>query len=102
MAKDLLGMQVRGADYLRDKKKIPAAEPVFSLAATDLLQVDKPTPHIARYLPSLRYPSPARNPDPVMIFNSPGSSAKDNLVRRKTMCSTGRSVKGKLSGLDQF
>lgn len=50
-------LKVRGADYLRDKKKIPAAEPVFSLAATDLLQVDKPTPHIARYLPSLRHSS---------------------------------------------
>ncbi len=41
---------------MRDKKKIPAAEPVFSLAATDLLQVEQPTPHIARFLPSLRFP----------------------------------------------
>ena len=46
--------KVRGANYLTDKKKIPAQEPVFSLAATDLLQVEEPTFNIARFLPSLR------------------------------------------------
>ena len=46
--------QVRGANYLKDKKKIPAQEPMFSLAATDLLQLEKPIFNIARFLPSLR------------------------------------------------
>lgn len=46
--------QVRGANYLKDRKKIPADEPIFSLAATDLLQVEKPTLHIARFLPSFK------------------------------------------------
>jgi len=59
---------VRGPNYLRDKKKIPAAEPVFSLAATELLQVDKPTPHIAQFLPSLRSTATKR------IQNLEGSS----------------------------
>ena len=52
--KECLSLQVRGANYLRDKKKIPAAEPAFSLAATYLMQVEQPTFHIARFLPSLR------------------------------------------------
>ena len=45
---------MRGPNYLKDKKKIPAGEPIFTLAATDLLQVKKPTPHIAPFLPSLK------------------------------------------------
>ena len=48
-------VQVRGANYLKDKKKILAEEPRFTLAATDLLWVDTPTLHVARFLPSLRY-----------------------------------------------
>ena len=47
-------MQVRGKNYLTDRKKIPAEDPVFQLVATDLMQVDEPTPHIARFLPSLK------------------------------------------------
>ncbi len=46
--------QVRGPTYLKHKKKVPAAEPEFVLAAADLLQVEKPTQHIARFLPSLK------------------------------------------------
>ena len=48
-------LQLRGPSYLSDKKKIPADDPLFALAAVDLIELDAPTFHIARYLPSLRY-----------------------------------------------
>jgi Protein ENHANCED DISEASE RESISTANCE 2, C-terminal len=46
--------RVRGLHYLRDKKKIPAGEPLFELAAMDIIMLDEPTMHIARYLHSVR------------------------------------------------
>ena len=46
--------KVRGPSYLADKKKVLADEPLFALAAVDLLELDAPTHHIARYLPSLK------------------------------------------------
>ncbi len=45
---------MRGPNYLRDKKKVLADDPLFALAAVDLLEMETPTFHIARYLPSLR------------------------------------------------
>ena len=38
----------------QDKKKIPAAEPIFTLAAADLVETARPMTHIAQHLPSLR------------------------------------------------
>lgn len=58
----LIMAQVRGPNYLKDRKKIPAKEPAFTLAAVDLLEVEKPTLHIARFLPSLRCEIPAASP----------------------------------------
>lgn len=49
------GFMVRGPDYLRDRVKVPAGPPIFDLAAVDLLEVDQPVFHVARYLPSLKY-----------------------------------------------
>ena len=46
--------QVRGRNYLVDKKKVAASEPMFSLAAVDHVELDAPTFHLARFLPSLR------------------------------------------------
>ena len=46
--------RVRGRNYLIDKKKILAPEPVFSLIAVDLVKLDQPTQHIARHLPSIQ------------------------------------------------
>jgi hypothetical protein len=46
--------QLRGPNYLHDKKKVLADEPLFALAAVDLLEMDTPTFHIARFLPSLK------------------------------------------------
>ncbi|EIE22257.1 DUF1336-domain-containing protein [Coccomyxa subellipsoidea C-169] len=48
------GFKVRGPNYLRDKKKVLADDPLFALAAVDLLEMETPTFHIARYLPSLK------------------------------------------------
>lgn len=48
------GAQVRGRNYLKDRKKVAAPEPMFSLAAVDHVELDAPTFHIARSLPSLR------------------------------------------------
>ena len=46
--------QVRGPNYLRDKKKIPTSEPLFALAAVDLVECETRTFHIAQHLPSLK------------------------------------------------
>lgn len=50
--------QVRGPNYLNDKKKVLADDPLFALAAVDLLEMDAPTFHIARFLPSLKWARP--------------------------------------------
>ena len=47
-------LQVRGPNYLRDKKKIPASDPLFALAAVDLVECETGTFHIAQHLPSLK------------------------------------------------
>eukprot|EP00891_Asterochloris_glomerata_P007511 jgi/Astpho2/7511/Aster-02077 len=45
-------IKVRGPDYLKDRKKILAEDPVCRLSSANLLEV-APTFHIARYLPSI-------------------------------------------------
>jgi len=45
---------VRGRGYLTDRKKVAAGPPVFALAAVDHVELDAPTFHLARCLPSLR------------------------------------------------
>lgn len=52
------GLKLRGANYLVDRKKFPALPPVFKLLSTDLVDVDEPLGHVARFLPSIKY-SPA-------------------------------------------
>ena len=47
-------MQVRGATYLADKKKVSAASPVFELVAVDLLQVEDNVFDVCRFLPSVK------------------------------------------------
>lgn len=46
--------KVRGASYLSDRLKVDAGLPQFVLASVDLVAVDGPTQHIARFLPSVR------------------------------------------------
>jgi len=46
--------QVRGRGYLTDRKKVAAGPPMFALAAVDHVELDAPTFHLARCLPSLR------------------------------------------------
>ena len=48
------GYRVRGPSYLLDRKKVAAAEPVFTLAAVDLLRFKAPRKHVAPLLPSMR------------------------------------------------
>jgi len=48
------GYRVRGRNYLSDKKKISAAEPMFRLLSVDLVKLDQPTRHIGQYLTSVR------------------------------------------------
>lgn len=48
------GFKIRGANYLRDKKKVPSKEPKFTLDWVYLIKLDKPLKDIAKYLPALR------------------------------------------------
>ncbi|GMH36538.1 hypothetical protein BSKO_04406 [Bryopsis sp. KO-2023] len=48
------GFKLRGKNYLQDRKKILAPEPEFDLKSVDLVKLDKPTPHVSRYLESVR------------------------------------------------
>ncbi|KAI7837930.1 hypothetical protein COHA_008236 [Chlorella ohadii] len=48
-------LRVRGKNYLTDKKKIPAAMPMFDLYSAELVEVDEPMWHMARFLPSVKY-----------------------------------------------
>ena len=52
------GFKVRGPTYLDDHRKVDAGEPMLSLAAVDLLDLDAPTFNVARSLPSITH-SPA-------------------------------------------
>jgi hypothetical protein len=52
--------QVRGRGYLTDRKKVAAGPPMFALAAVDHVELDAPTFHLARCLPSLRCARTAR------------------------------------------
>ena len=54
MSPGAAGFRVRGPNYLVDKKKIPAEEPVFKLASVDLVKLDQPTPNIAQHLYSVQ------------------------------------------------
>ncbi|PRW45250.1 ENHANCED DISEASE RESISTANCE 2 isoform X2 isoform B [Chlorella sorokiniana] len=47
-------LRVRGKNYLVDKKKIPAAMPMFDLYSAELVEVDEPMWHMARFLPSVK------------------------------------------------
>ena len=47
-------LRVRGKKYLTDKKKIPAAMPMFDLHSAELIEVDEPLWHMARFLPSVK------------------------------------------------
>lgn len=46
--------KLRGNNYLRDKKKIPAQPPQFELDFVELLASDEPVYHVSRYLKSVR------------------------------------------------
>jgi hypothetical protein len=48
------GFKLRGASYLKDKKKVLADEPIFALASVDLVEVDQPTFNIGQHLPAIR------------------------------------------------
>eukprot|EP00884_Botryococcus_braunii_P002944 jgi/Botrbrau1/12650/Bobra.67_1s0016.1 len=48
------GFHIRGANYLHDRKKIIADEPLFELASVDLVDLPKPMLHLAPHLPSVR------------------------------------------------
>ena len=47
-------LRVRGKNYLTDRKKIPAALPMFELLSADLVQVDEPLWHVGRHLPAVK------------------------------------------------
>lgn len=55
-------LQVRGPTYLDDHRKIDAGEPMLSLAAVDLLDLDAPCFDVARFLPSI-----ASSPSPFLF-----------------------------------
>ncbi|KAK9822326.1 hypothetical protein WJX74_007890 [Apatococcus lobatus] len=50
------GFKIRGANYLKDKRKVAASEPQFRLASVHLVEVPQPTFDIARLLPNIRDP----------------------------------------------
>ena len=59
---------------LQDRKKYPAGDPVFRLASVDLLELDAPTTHLARFLPSLTCGPPDHgvHVDASAAISSPG------------------------------
>lgn len=66
------GFKVRGHSYLTDKKKIPAALPLFELVAVDLLELDEPIFHICKHLPSVKHsPAPFLFCVQLMVPSSP-------------------------------
>lgn len=47
--------RVRGPTYLRDRVKVPAGNPEFSMCSIDVIALDNgPVEHLARFLPSVR------------------------------------------------
>ena len=46
---------------MSDRKKVPAALPVFELVAVDLLELEEPMFHVCKHLPSTRS-------EPLFIF----------------------------------
>mmetsp|Transcript_385 Transcript_385/g.1136 ORF Transcript_385/g.1136 Transcript_385/m.1136 type:complete len:996 (+) Transcript_385:518-3505(+) len=46
--------KLRGKKYLRDRKKVPAIDPVFALSACDLTESDELVWNVGRYLPSIK------------------------------------------------
>jgi hypothetical protein len=54
---------------------VPAGEPTLRLASVDLLDLDEPTTHVARFLPSLTCAAAAAVPEPCMRTRMPGSFA---------------------------
>ena len=46
---------MRGANYLRDRKKVPSQEPAFQLAAVELCSTPGTVQHISQYLPAVMH-----------------------------------------------
>ena len=66
------GFKVRGRNYLQDKKKIPAAVPMFELVAVDLLEMEEPVYHVCQHLPSILHsPAPFLFCVQMMVPSSP-------------------------------
>ena len=84
IAMTLHAVQVRGPNYLRDKKKVPATEPLFSLAAVDLVECETGCFHIAQHLPSLKCA-----PTPCTYF-----TGHMHCVCSTTTCATDACVRG--------
>jgi hypothetical protein len=77
---------LRGANYLRDKKKIPAGEPVFTAGAADLVICpDGPTFHVARFLPSIRHAN-ASFEAPNMVLQVCDTAISINYMRSLWPC----------------
>lgn len=70
---------LRGAQYLKDRKKVKATHSHFKLAAVDLFQVQGPTEHIARHQESFLSKKRERDPSGhrpftfVIQFMNPGN-----------------------------
>mmetsp|Transcript_6312 Transcript_6312/g.13904 ORF Transcript_6312/g.13904 Transcript_6312/m.13904 type:complete len:915 (+) Transcript_6312:68-2812(+) len=45
---------VRGPTYLKDRKKLPAGQTVFTFASMDVVTLPHPVEHVARFLPAVR------------------------------------------------
>lgn len=64
--------KVRGKKYLVDKKKIPAAVPMFELVAVDLLEMEEPVYHVCQHLPAVEHsPAPFLFCVQMMVPSSP-------------------------------
>lgn len=64
--------KVRGKKYLVDKKKIPAAVPMFELVAVDLLEMEEPVYHVCQHLPAIEHsPAPFLFCVQMMVPSSP-------------------------------
>lgn len=68
------GFKIRGASYMVDRKKVPAAVPMFELVAVDMVELEEPLSHICRHLPSVRCVQSSE----IQFTNSPCCTCKCN------------------------
>ena len=78
-----LSAQIRGPEYLADRKKVPAAVPMIELVAVDLLELEEPMMHICQHLPSVRC---ELRPRCRLLMHRPRAADNMSVTHRPPLC----------------